>query len=164
MYSKMQFKQQKFVICPIFISSNSDEKNQNVECLDNSIKKGYGSLPLLEHHYFQNHFQDIQSKMDLMDISLIKPTVLYGSKVWKPSLLESNWAVTVRIQALMLCHIIRCKRTFPWAIIQVEFVAHPFKIETILGSISHLHRFDALQIPRSTTIIILIFPIAPRRL
>ena len=43
--------------------------------------------------YFVQHlFQDIPSKMELLD-SIIKPTVLHSSKVWQPSLLE-DWAKT----------------------------------------------------------------------
>ena len=53
------------------------------------INKGYGSLALLERQCFHHHFQDISSKMNLLD-TLIHPTVLYGSEIWGPSLLKSN--------------------------------------------------------------------------
>jgi hypothetical protein len=35
--------------------------------LQPQIKKRYGSIALLEWQCFQNHFQNISSKMDLMD-------------------------------------------------------------------------------------------------
>jgi hypothetical protein len=41
MHSKMQFKQQKMVISPRFVSSNSGEKVQKVECLDNTKQYVY---------------------------------------------------------------------------------------------------------------------------
>jgi hypothetical protein len=89
------------------------------------INKGYGSLSLLERQCFRHHFQDISSKMSLMD-SLIQPIVLYGSKIWGPSLLESDWASTERVQTLLLRRIIRCKQTIPQHIILAEFGARPF--------------------------------------
>jgi hypothetical protein len=36
MHSKMQFKQHKMVISPRFVSSDSGEKVQKVNCLDNA--------------------------------------------------------------------------------------------------------------------------------
>jgi len=63
--------------------------------------------------------------MDLLD-TIIKPTVLYSSEVWGPSLLEFYWAKTERVQLLMLRFIIRSKWTIPQPIIQAEFVVHPF--------------------------------------
>jgi hypothetical protein len=54
----------------------------------------------------RHHFQDISSKMSLMD-SLIRPIVLYGSEIWGPSLLEFDWASTERVQTLLLRRIIR---------------------------------------------------------
>ena len=71
--------------------------------------------------------------------SLIIPIVLYGPKIWGLSLLESDWAMTERVQVLMLCRIIKCKRTTPHAIVQVEFVDPPFKIETSFGLVSSLN-------------------------
>ena len=41
------------------------------------INKGYGSPALLKRQCFHHHFQDISSKMDLLN-TLICPTVLYG--------------------------------------------------------------------------------------
>jgi hypothetical protein len=55
------------------------------------VSKGYGSLALLESQCFRNHFQDISSKMLLMD-TLVQPTVLYGSEVWRPGFLEFGWS------------------------------------------------------------------------
>jgi hypothetical protein len=103
------------------------------------INKGYGSLALLERQCFRHHFQVISSKMRLMD-TLIRPTVLYGSEIWGPSLLESDWASTERVQILLLCNIIRCKQTVPQHIILAEFGAHPFRFETMFRLVSFLHR------------------------
>lgn len=55
------------------------------------VSKGMGSLAMLEKQCFRHHFQDTSSKLYLLD-SLVRPTVLYGSMVWGPSLLASNWA------------------------------------------------------------------------
>ena len=60
------------------------------------INKGYGSLALLERQCFRHHFEDISSKMRFVD-ALIRPTVLYGSEVWGPSLLETDWASAERV-------------------------------------------------------------------
>jgi hypothetical protein len=103
------------------------------------INKGYGSLALLERQCFRHHFQDISSKMSLMD-SLIRPTVLYGSEIWGPSLLESDWASVERVQTLLLRRIIRCKQTVPQHIILAEFGARPFRLETVFRLVSFLHR------------------------
>jgi hypothetical protein len=72
--------------------------------------RAMGSLALLERQCFRNHFQDISSKMSLMD-TLVRPTVLYGSEVWGPGLLESDWSSTERVQIILLRCIIRCKQT-----------------------------------------------------
>jgi hypothetical protein len=103
------------------------------------INKGYGSLALLKRQCFRHHFQDISSKMSLMD-TLICPTILYGSKIWGPSLLESDWASAERVQILLLRRIIRCKQTVPQHIILAEFGAQPFRLETIFRLVSFLHR------------------------
>jgi hypothetical protein len=88
---------------------------------------------------FSHHFQDISSKMSLMD-TLIRPTVLYGSEIWGPSLLESDWASAERVQILLLRRIIRCKQTVPQHIILAEFGAQPFRLETMFRLVSFLHR------------------------
>ena len=77
--------------------------------------------------------------MSLMD-SLIRPTVLYSSEIWGPSLLESDWALVERVQTLLLRCIIRCKQTVPHHIILAEFEARPFQLETVFGPVSFLHR------------------------
>jgi hypothetical protein len=69
--------------------------------LQPQINKGYESLALLEIQCFQHHFQDISSKMSLVDY-LIRPTVLYGSEIWGPSLLESDWTSAERVQTILL--------------------------------------------------------------
>jgi hypothetical protein len=92
---------------------------------------------------FRHHFQDISSKMSLMD-SLIRPTVLYGSEIWGPSLLESDWASVERVQTLLLRRIIRCKQSVPHHIILAEFGARPFRLETVFGLVSFLHRIWGL--------------------
>lgn len=71
--------------------------------LQHLVNKGYGSLALLERQCFRNHFQDILSKMSLMD-TLVWPTVLYGSQVWGPLFLESDWALVERMKILLLRH------------------------------------------------------------
>ena len=76
--------------------------------------------------------------MQLVD-ALIRPTILYGSKVWGPSLLETDWAVAERVQILLLRRIIRCKQTVPQQIILAEFGAQTFRLETIFKLISFLH-------------------------
>jgi hypothetical protein len=81
--------------------------------------------------------------MSLMD-SLIRPTVLYGSKIWGPSLLESNWTSIERVQTLLLCRIIRCKQTVPHHIILAEFGARPFRLETVFVLVFFLHRIRGL--------------------
>jgi hypothetical protein len=111
--------------------------------LQPQITKGYRSLALLERQCFRHHFQDISSKMSLMD-SLIRPTVLYGSEIWGPSLLESDWASVERVQTLLLRRIIRCKQTVPQHIILAEFGARPFRLETMFGLVSLLHRIRSL--------------------
>lgn len=103
------------------------------------INKGYGSLAILERQCFRHHFQDISSKLSLMD-TLIRPTVLYGSEIWGPSLLESDWAAVERVQTLLLRRIIRCKCTIPQQIILAEFGAQPFCLETAFRLVSFLHR------------------------
>lgn len=108
------------------------------KALQPRINKGYGSLAVLERQCFQNHFQNIRSKMDLMD-NLIIPTILYGSEVWRLNLLEMGQAITKRVWFLMLHRIIKCRRTIPQAIIQAEFATSPFRIETIFGLVSLLH-------------------------
>ena len=99
------------------------------------INKGYGSLALLERQCFRNHFQDISAKMSMMD-NVVQPTVLYGSEVWGPSLLESDWSSAERVQITLLRRIIRSKQTVPQPIILAEFAAHPFCFETMFGHLS----------------------------
>jgi hypothetical protein len=77
--------------------------------------------------------------MRLVD-ALIRPTVLYGSKIWGPSLLKTNWALVERVQILLFRHIIRCKQRVPQHIILAEFGAQPFRLETIFKLVSFLHR------------------------
>lgn len=76
--------------------------------------------------------------MELLD-SIIRPTVLYGSKVWGSILLEEDWAKRERVQVLFLCCIIRCKTIVSQNVIQVKFVAHPFGVEAIFGLVSLPH-------------------------
>ena len=77
--------------------------------------------------------------MSLMD-TLICPIVLYGSKIWGSSLLESDWASAERVKILLLRCIIRCKQIVPQHIILAEFGAHPFRLETVFRLVSFLHR------------------------
>ena len=72
--------------------------------------------------------------------ALIRPTVLYGSEVWGPSFLETDWALVERIQILLVCRITRLKQIVPQHIILVEFGAQPFRLETIFRLVSFLHR------------------------
>jgi hypothetical protein len=110
--------------------------------LQHQVIKGYGSLALLERQCFGNHFQDISSKMSLMD-TLVRPTVLYGSKVWGPGLLEFDWSLVERVQIILLCCIIRCKQTVPQRIVLAQsLVLGPFRLETVFGLISLLHRIS----------------------
>lgn len=44
------------------------------KALQTRINKGYNCLTFVKNQCFQNHFQDIQSKRDLID-SLIRPTI-----------------------------------------------------------------------------------------
>ena len=107
------------------------------------INKGYGSLALLRRQCFRHHFQDISSKMDLLN-TLIRPTVLYGSEIWAPSLLKSDWALAERLQILLLRRIIKCKQIVSQDIILTEFRAQPFCLETVFRSVSFLHRIRGL--------------------
>lgn len=77
--------------------------------------------------------------MSLLD-SLVKPSVLYGSTVWGPSLLESDWASVERVQTLFLQRIIRCHWFTPHNIVLAEFGAHPFRLGTIFSLVWLLHR------------------------
>lgn len=110
------------------------------------VNKGYGSLALLERQCFKHDFQDISSKMHLMD-SLIQPTMLYGFEVWGPSMLEVDWASSERVQTLLLWRIIRCKQTIPQHIILLEFSAQLFHLETIFRSVSFIHQIWTFQNP-----------------
>ena len=106
---------------------------------------------LLERQCFRHHFQDIPSKMNLMD-TLIRPTMIYGSEVWGPSLLDSDWASVERVQTLLLCRFIRCKQTVPHNIILAEFGAKPFRLEAIFRIVSYLHRIRSLVDTRGENI------------
>jgi hypothetical protein len=86
------------------------------------ISKGDGSLALIERQCFLGQFQDISSKLYLMD-AIIRPTVLYGSEICGPNLLQTGWARLEGVQTLLLRHIIRCKRTVPHPIIQAELAS-----------------------------------------
>lgn len=112
------------------------------------INKGYGFLALLERQCFRHHFKDISSKLSLME-SLIRPTVLYGSEIWGPSLLESDWASAERVQTLLLRCIIRCKQSVPQHIILAEFGVRPFRLETVFRLVSFLHRIRSYADSRS---------------
>ena len=70
---------------------------------------------------------------------MIRHTVLYGSEIWGPSLLESDWASSERVQIVLLRRIIRCKQTVPQHIILAKFGAQPFRLETIFRLASFLH-------------------------
>jgi hypothetical protein len=70
--------------------------------------------------------------------TLVRPTVLYGFEVWELGLLESDWSLTERVQ-IILHHIIRCKHIIRQPIVLVEFVACPFRLETVYGLMSLLH-------------------------
>ena len=81
--------------------------------------------------------------MDVLN-TLIRPTVLYGSEIWGPSLLESDWALAERVQILLLRRIIRCKQTVPQHIIPAEFGAQPFRLEIAFRVVFYLHRIRGL--------------------
>ena len=103
------------------------------------VNKGMGSLALLEKQCFKHHFQYTPSKLSLLD-ALVRPIVLYGSVVWGPSLLSSDWASIERVQTLFLRRIIRCHRSTPHSIILAEFGAHPFRLAAIFDLVWFLHR------------------------
>jgi hypothetical protein len=50
------------------------------QALQPRLNKGYGSLALIERQCFQGQFQDISSKLYLME-AIIRPTILYGSEI-----------------------------------------------------------------------------------
>ena len=102
------------------------------------VNKGLNSLAIIERQYFLHQFQDTTTKMSLLD-SLVKPTVLYGSTVWGPSLLEFDWAFVERVQTLFLRRIIKCHRFSPHNIVLAEFGAHPFRLGTIFDLVWLLH-------------------------
>ncbi len=79
------------------------------------------------------------SKLSLLD-SLVKPKALYGSMVWVPSLLDSDWATIERVQILLLYHIIRCHQSTSYSILLAEFNAHPFRLRAIFDLVWFLHR------------------------
>ena len=95
------------------------------------VNKGMGSLALLEKQCFKHHFQDTSFKLSLLD-SLVRPTFLYGSVVWGPSLLGFDRASIERVQTLFLRHIIICHMFIPHSIILAEFGAHLFSLAAIL--------------------------------
>ena len=111
--------------------------------LQPQINKGYESLALLERQCFIHHFQNISSKMDLLN-TLICPIVLYGSEVWGPSLFESDLASAERVQILLLWRIIRCKQIVPQHIILAKFGAQPFRLETVFILVSFIHQIRGL--------------------
>ena len=102
--------------------------------IQSRVCKGMGSLALLEKQCFRHHFQDISSKLSLFD-SLVRPTVLYGSVAWGPSLITSDWASIERVQTLLLRRIIRCHRLTPHSIVLAKFGAHPLKLVVIFDLI-----------------------------
>ena len=69
----------------------------------------------------------------------MRPTVLYGSVVWGPSLLGFDWASIERVQTLFLRCIIRCHRFTPHSIILAEFGTHPFSLAAIFDLVWFLH-------------------------
>jgi len=75
--------------------------------------------------------------------TLFRPTVLYDSEVWGPSLLEFDLSSVERVQIILLCRIIRCKQIVPQPIILVEFGAHPFRLEIVFGLVSPMHRLQS---------------------
>jgi hypothetical protein len=89
------------------------------------VNKGYGSLALLERQCFQNHFQDISSKMSLMN-TLVWTTILYGSEVWGLGLLEFDWSLVERVQIILLYRIIRCKQIAPFGLRQCLVSSHSY--------------------------------------
>jgi hypothetical protein len=107
------------------------------------ISKGYSSLALIERQCFLGQFQDISSKLYLME-AIIRPTVLYGSEIWGPSLLQTDWAKLEGVQTLLLRRIICYKRTVPQPIIQAEFGIHPFALRSFL-LVSFLRRVRSFQ-------------------
>jgi hypothetical protein len=114
------------------------------QALQPRLNKGYGSLALIERQCFQGQFQDISSKLYLME-AIIRPTVLYGSEIWGPSLIQTDWARLERVQTLLLRRIIRCKHTVPQSIIQAEFGVQPFRLEVIFRLISFIHRVRSFK-------------------
>lgn len=109
--------------------------------LQSRVNKGYGSLAILERQCFRHHFQDIPSKLSLMD-ALVRPTFSYGSKVGGAGLLESDRVSARRVHTLILYNIIRCKQTVAQPIVLVEFSARPFQLNTMLSLVSLLHRLQ----------------------
>jgi hypothetical protein len=60
--------------------------------------------------------------------SIIQPTVLYGSEVWGPCLLEFDRAMAEKVQTYLLQCIIKCKQTISTTIILLSFVPNPFDL------------------------------------
>jgi len=106
------------------------------------INKGYESLALLKRQCFRHHFQDISSKMSLLD-SLLRPTILQGSEVWGPSLLELDWTLVERVWVLLLQCINRCEQIVPRHVILAEFWAWHFQLETVFKFVSFQHRIQS---------------------
>lgn len=84
--------------------------------------------------------------MSLMN-TLVCPTVLYGSEIWGPYLLESDWASTERVQTLLLRRIIRCKKTVSQHIILADFGAQSFWLEMVFSLVSFLHHVRGFADP-----------------
>ena len=64
--------------------------------VQSKVSKGMGSSTLLERQCFRDHFQDISSKLSLLD-SLVRLTILYGSFVRGPSLIGFDWTSIERV-------------------------------------------------------------------
>lgn len=103
------------------------------------VNEGLGSLTILEQQCFRHHFQDTMTKMSLID-SLVKPTILYGSIIWGPPLLDFDQASVERIKIHFLQCIIKCHRSTLHNIILVEFGAHPFRLGTRFDLFWLLHQ------------------------
>jgi hypothetical protein len=114
------------------------------QTLQHRLSKGYNSLALIERQFFLGQFQDISFKLYLME-AIIKPTILYGSKILGPSLLQTDWARLEGVQTLLLKQIIHCKWMVPQTIIHAKFGVHPFRLEVIFRSVSFLHRFRSFK-------------------
>lgn len=109
------------------------------KALQPQLSKRHGSLVILKRQCFQNHLQDISSKMHSLDL-IIRPTILYGLEIWGPNLVQSELGQDPKSPnpSSQVHHSMQIHN--PQPIVQAKFEAHPFRLGVIFHLVSLLHR------------------------